>query len=107
MNDRKFKSSANPTKNQELAITFNGKTWAICSPEQMDYILIRAKEQLIFNAYEEQQTITEEQLAEKMKEFSENCGFATLDYVLGKMTPAEQEEWKNKYRFTPFTKAWK
>ena len=109
MINRNFKESSSPTKNQELSIEYKGKVYAICSDDQMSYLLMTAKERIMMEDADkvykkEKKSITEEELKAKLYEYVESCGYGTIASVLAKMTPAEQEEWKNKYRFTPITK---
>lgn len=109
MINRNFKATGFPTKNQELSIEYKGKVYAICSDDQMAYLLMTAKERIMMEDADrvykkEKKTITEDELKAKLTEYAENCGFGTLSFVLAKMTPAEQEEWKMKYRFAPISK---
>lgn len=104
MNDRPFKIGAMPVKNQETSIEYKGKIYALASEGQMEYILNQAKEQMLFDAATSKKPLSPDELSAKLNEFADNCGYATLDYVLAKMTPAEREEWKVKYRFAPITR---
>lgn len=104
MLDRSSKSPTYPVKNQETSITYGGKTYAICSDQQIDYIKLQARDQVMFDAFEKQIEMTEEEINKKVQLVVENCGYATLDYVLGLMTPQEREDWKVRYRFTPITR---
>ena len=109
MNIRNFKQSAAPTKNQELSIEYKGRVYAICSEEQMNFLLMSEKEKIIMEDADkvyrkEKKPITEAEINTKLEAFREKCEFATLSHILSKMTPQEQEEWKNKYRFSPIIK---
>src|SRR3990172_4837574 len=102
MRERALKTSSYPVKNQSTSITFKGKTYAICSAGQLEYMRLRTKDQIEFEAYEKHEQLTQEELNRRVEEKMGNCGFATLDHVLGLMTPQERKDWKAMYRFTPF-----
>lgn len=104
MMDRMQPVPTYPVKNQETAITFRGKTYAICSQEQMTFMLDQARNEIISVANVAKEKLPEEEIGKRLNLFKEGCGFATLDYVLSLMTPAEQQEWKDKYRFCPITR---
>jgi len=109
MMNRAMRETGSPTKNQELSIEYKGRVYAICNDDQMAYVLLVEKERLVMEDNDrvyrkEKKNMTDEELKAKLLAFSDTCGYATLAMVLAKMTPAEQEEWKNKYRFTPITK---
>ena len=110
MNTRNFKQSTPPTKNQEMSIEYKGRIYAICSEEQMNYLLMVEREKIIMEDADkvyrkEKKPIAEAEIVAKLEAFREKCEFNTLAYVLSKMTPQEQEEWKNKYRFAPIIKS--
>jgi hypothetical protein len=90
-----------PCKNQELSISYKGKIYGICSPEQMAYLIMIARDRLMIEASQQGKALTEEELKIKLTEYEANCGHATLESVLGKMTPDEIEQWKASYRFAP------
>jgi hypothetical protein len=71
----------------------------------LEYIRQTATNQAQFDAYETQKTLTADELKASIEQKVDSSGFATLDYVLNLMTPAERKEWENKYRFTPFIKS--
>lgn len=109
MNNRNFKEANPASKNEELSIEYKGRVYAICNDEQMAYLLMTAKERIMAEDADkvyrkEKKPITEDELRVKLHEYTDTCGFATVAFVLGKMTPAEQEEWRMKYRFTPVSK---
>jgi hypothetical protein len=104
MNVKASKPSASPTKNQELSITYGGRSYAICAQGQLDYLIMQAREQILFDAAERREQVTEEFLEKKLEEFKVNCGFATLDWMLNKMNPQEKEIWAANYRFCPVTR---
>ena len=36
----------------------------------------------------------------KLDAFQENCGMATAEWILARLTPERRAEWKAKYRFS-------
>ena len=102
MNDRKRSPSELPAKNQQIAITLaSGKTYAIVSEGQMDFIMECAAEKFMADAVNEKRQLTDTELRAKLIEYLEkDSEFATLDYVLSKMSPQERDDWKQKYRFS-------
>lgn len=101
MNSRVAKVPTHPTKNQETAIDFKGKTYAVCTDGQMNFLIEMAKDKFRAEAFDKKVKLSEEELEKKLKEYRETCGYATLDWILGQMTPQERTDWQNKYRFTP------
>lgn len=109
MLSRQMPSSSIPVKNVELAITYKGKTYAICEERQLLYLVEEERKRLMlatppkgkYYEYTEEQT---KEIDRKVSEYQLNCGYATLPYVLGLMTPAEQQTWKDQYRFQGVTR---
>jgi len=93
-----------PVKNQLMSITYNGKTYGICEQGQLDYVLSVGKEDILSQAAMKKERLSEKELAKRLEEYRDNCGYATLEFVLAKMTPAEREQWAINYRFQPFTR---
>lgn len=93
-------------KNQHIVIDCpGGKSYIICAPGQMQF-LIEVKTVEIINSLQEeisQGKFTEDSLkqriASEVDKWKETCGYATLDWVMAKMTPAQKETWKAQYRF--------
>ena len=105
MNTRSIPFSTIPCKNQSMSITLsNGKTYGIVVAGQLSYMLQKERQRILDEAYDTQTTLTEEQIKAKLDVFQENCGFATLDWVLEKLPPNKREEWKNQYRFSGVTR---
>ena len=71
----------------------------------MVYIRQTSLDQVQFDAYETRKTYNDEELKQAVEDKVANCGYATLDYVLGLMTPDERKDWEAKYRFIPFIKS--
>ena len=101
---RPFGLTKFPTSNQETAISYGGKTFAIVSAEQLEYMVDQKRQQTMFENMEQRKTITDEELSKVLEDFKENCGYSTLANVLGKMTAQERKEWEHKYRFTPISR---
>ena len=87
-----------------MSITYNGKTYAICEQGQLDYMLSLGKEEILSEAAMKKERLNEKEIEKRMEKYKENCGYATLESVLVKMTPAEREQWAINYRFQPFTR---
>jgi hypothetical protein len=104
MLDKMSKQFSSPTKNQELSITYGGRAYYICAQAQIDYMLMRERDQILFDASERREQVTDEMINKKIEEFKINCGFATLDWILSKMNPQEKEKWEANYRFAPITR---
>lgn len=101
---RVYKVAQSPVKNQELSISYKGKTYAICEQTQMDYLIQCEKERLMMEAYDYDKKLAPEDLEAKIKVFIENCGYSTLKAVIEKMTPDERKAWEMSYRFAPIMK---
>ena len=101
MNTRASRVPQSPVKNQEMAITYKGKVYAICEQGQLDYLVQCERERWIMMAYDEDKTMTESELNAKIKIFLENCGYSTLNGLLARMTPEERKNWQDNYRFSP------
>lgn len=107
MMNRTHAIQQHPVKNQETVIDLRGKSYAICTQGQLDFIKMQARGQIAFDAAERREKLTEGELERRLKEHMDNCGYATLEYVHSLMTPAELEDWKNKYRFAPICRTMK
>lgn len=98
-----------PVKNLELTIEYKGKMYAICNEQQLDYLVEEERKRLMlatppkgkYYEYTEEQS---KEIDQKVGEYKYNCGYGTLSYVLALMTPAEQQEWKDRYRFQGITR---
>lgn len=100
MNIRKSASPELPAKNQQVSITLkNGKTYTVVSQGQMEYILEMQAHKLTSQAVANKQQLTDEALKQKMIEFRDECPYAPLQWILDRMSPQEQDEWKAQYRF--------
>lgn len=88
-------------KSQAMSITLrDGRTFTICSPGQMGYLREQAISEVMAAASERGEDIRDpEQLAGLLDKWQEKCPYATLDFVLSKLTPQEQKDWAVKYRF--------
>lgn len=109
MLDRNFKQSATPSKTQMLSIEYKGKMFAICSEEQMAYLLMVEKDRIRFDDADKvyrklKKPMTDEELKQALQKYADGCGYGTLSGVLSMMTPAEKAEWEMKYRFAPVMK---
>ena len=93
-----------PCKNQEMSVTYRGRTYGICSQEQLDYLIMMQQQTLMVEAAHQGKTLSEAELKAKLDEYAENCGNITLDKLLAKMSPEEQRAWQDSYRFTPITR---
>ena len=102
---RSFGPTKFPTSNQETSISHNGKNYAVVSAEQLEYMVDQKRQQTVYDFMEQRKTITDEELNKILEEFKENCGYATLESILKKMTEQERKEWEIKYRFTPISRS--
>lgn len=88
-------------KGSAMSITVkDGRTFAICSPGQMAYLRQAAIEDIMLAASERNETIRDqEQLDRLLDQWQETCPYATLAWVLAKLSPQEQKDWATRYRF--------
>jgi hypothetical protein len=101
MNDRLANTPSHPCKSQTLEVLYNGRSYIICNEGQINYQRMLAKEMTLCDMSVAGIDVTDEQVNEIVEKWMiEKCQYATLDYVLGLMTPAEREIWKANYRFS-------
>lgn len=101
MRSRSMPLTGFPTKNQETSVTLpNGRTYAICSKGQYVTVRNQAKSIMIANALEAGLTIEDDEINRRLDEWQENeSSFATMSWVLSKLTPKQVDEYKASYRF--------
>lgn len=117
MNFRNFQSSPSgklDMKQMQLSVSVGNKVYAICDSVQFEQMvngeLERASNELIaaLAAKNPDSKVpvypTEEEVKARARKKVEDKGFATLDAVLAKMTPEQEKQWRDSYRFTPFTR---
>lgn len=91
-----------PAKGTSLKIIYKKREYIICSDGQLDYVREQAKELIRCEAAYNREDLSPEAFEERLADYMANkCPYATLEQVLGMMTPAEQVEWKMNYRFSP------
>lgn len=88
-----------PYKNQEIRIAIGGREYCIVSKGQVAYLLRNERQRLLDEAFDDKVILTEEEIKKKLEAFAENCGYATLEWVLARLTPERRTEWQSKYRF--------
>lgn len=106
MNSRPFPQTGFPTKNQEVSITLrDGRTFAICSKGQFRYLLDMARQRIIADAIDKGELTNEAEadnktIEERLLHWREHQSqYATMDWVLERMSPQERKDWEAKYRF--------
>jgi hypothetical protein len=117
MNYRNFQSrqaGSLDVSQMQLSVTVGNKIYAICDSVQLEQMingeLERASNELItaLAAKNPDSKIpvypTEEEVKALARKKVEEKGFSTLDAVLAKMTPEQVKQWKDSYRFTPFSR---
>jgi len=103
MLSRPFQPNRFPSKSQELSITLpNGRTYAICSNGQYRTVRDLAKNKILEDAAGNNITLDDVNLEKKLDEWQETkSSFATMSWILSKLTPEQAKEWETKYRFQP------
>jgi hypothetical protein len=105
MNIKPFESKQQfKTSEFQLSITCNGKPYAICDSAQYKVISSTIKENFISQMNSEGKSIEENEVDKAVAKEIDDAGFATLEMILSRMTPAEVAQWQVSYRFTPFTR---
>jgi hypothetical protein len=101
MLSRPFQPNRFPSKNQELSVTLpNGRTYAICSKGQYRTVRDLAKNKILEEAAESNVTLDDVSLEKKLEEWQETkSSFATIGWILSKLTPEQARDWETKYRF--------
>lgn len=87
-------------KGMTLTVTLHGKQYVACDKQQMHAIMQMGKQRVALEAAENNETLTPEEEAKRLEAWQENCGFATVEWLLSKMSPQERERWKASYRFS-------
>jgi hypothetical protein len=59
---------------------------------------------LMVEAAQQEKVLSEAELKAKLEEYTQNCGYSTLDKLLAKMTPDERSAWQDNYRFAPIVR---
>jgi len=110
MRDRLSPPPGTPN-NQEISVTLaDGRTFAVCSQGQYKYLLEQARNLIIAQMIDDgivtdDIDANEAVVAQKLEDWQENKSqFAPLDWILDRMSNAEREEWKMKYRFGGVTR---
>ena len=101
MRERLTPNTNMPSKNQDICVTIKGKEHYICSSKQMDFVRSKmlARVYDVFRDKGEPVPSDQAELARLVDVEVEKTGYATIDMILAKMTPYEQEQWKAQYRF--------
>jgi len=84
---------------ESMTTILHGKRYRICSSGQMHYVEEDLKGKLLKKSSDEGLELTPEQVAEGVERLKEDCGYATVGWILGRLSPEQQTEWKNQYRF--------
>ena len=93
-----------PIKSQMTEISFQGRTYKVCSEGQMNYILAVGLQEIQMKAASENKQLSEQELKEELKKYKENCGYGLIDEILAKVSPEERERWKMNYRYAGIVK---
>jgi hypothetical protein len=103
MLSRNFSQNRFPSKSQELSVTLpNGRTYAVCSKGQYRTVRDAAKAEVLREASEKGVAMDDVLLEKMLDAWQETkSGFATLSWVLSRLTPEQAREWEAKYRFQP------
>ena len=101
MLSRNFIQNRFPSKSQELSITLpNGRTYAICSKGQYRTVSDMAKAVLAERAAEKGLALDDVVMERMLDVWQETeSRFATMSWILSKLTPEQAREWEAKYRF--------
>jgi hypothetical protein len=89
------RSNSKEPCNHAISVTVRGKTRALVSKGQMQYLLEKEGQRLRV----EEASLSAEQLEARLRDFAENCGYATTEQILSMMTPEERSQWETNYRF--------
>ena len=84
-------------------ITDGGRTYAICSQGQMNFLLREAQERITSEAMDRGEKLTDKEIQGRLAEWEKTCGYTTMPRFFARLTPEEQEEWKARYRFSGLT----
>ena len=95
------KLSDYPVKNEQMSITFHGKTYGIISKGQMRWLVDATMQEVNRESMGE---LPEEQAQREVKKRIEAKGFAVLEDVLSQMAPTERAQWESQYRFGGITR---
>lgn len=93
----------NSVKSMTAVVVMGGKSYNICSNNQMSSILEMGKAAVLSAAQGEQ--LSDEEVAKRLEAWRVDCGFANADWILSKLSPDEQERWKASYRFSGVSRA--
>lgn len=88
------------TKQTYVDTIFRGRAYRICSTDQMNFLVMYQKSTLLQEAAANGKPLTEEELSIKIEEWKESgCGFIDHATLFSKMTPQEQKQWKDQYKY--------
>jgi hypothetical protein len=91
-----------PSRTQEMSVDVAGRTWAICSDDQMAALREMMIHRVMANAADQGETIDDAEIRRRTEAEVEASGWATPAMVMARMTPPEREQWAAQYRFGGF-----
>lgn len=94
------KMHQNEIKGAKVEVRLGNNIYRICSRAEMAAILDVGKAKIIEAATAAGEKLSDEDVAKRVSAWQESCGFATTDWILSRLPPAEQERWKASYRFS-------
>lgn len=92
--------SKNEVKSQVVDVTLKGLNYRLVSPEEMIIKIQEGELSVSLHAAAAKETLTPEEKAKRLDKWIETCGFATVDWILSKLTPEQRTQWEMSYRFS-------
>jgi len=103
MNNRVSRTYDFPTDTMEIVMVARGKTYKIL-PADVIHAFRNQEADRIMN---EDQSLTKEQVNERIDKILDDLGVGTSSCVYEKMTPEEKARFEAQYRFGGITRVWK